>query len=293
MKGLGEKIKNGCDADLDCQVAQNHEKSPFIDPIEEVLPEQARWRYLADLCVEVRQRLVNGLRSTKRWQKNGYILDPNFKENNLDHVVGLLDWANQIEKNYPELWAEIADGELTNWHKLLQMLILHDLGETEKTVGDLSRSNPLAKTRAGKLHKRKEAYAAYLMIGKYLPAHLVEENRHLYHRFDRRHPADKLAMIGHVLDKGQATQRIPYHVIPFNLDNPKYHLPAKIEETQSDTLDYADKLMANLRGSEAKGQLREFLMDKVIGHYDRLSVVPDIEIYQRQIRAKFPGVFNL
>jgi hypothetical protein len=261
------------------------------DPIAEVLQGEAKEKYITLVRQDIRERLVNGLRNTARWQKNGYILDPNFQENNLDHVVGLLQWANEIESTYPDLWRELCDGDPKKWRELLQMIILHDIGETEPKVGDLSRSNPKFKTREGRLHKRKEAYAAYLMMGKYLPWPMVEENRQLYHRFDVRRPDDKLAMIGHVLDKGQATQRIPYHVIPFNLENAEYDLAEKIDSTQSDTLEYAQKLMANLTDTRARQQLQEFLTDKVIGHYDRLKV-PSIDQYQRQIRAKFPAVFN-
>jgi hypothetical protein len=99
-------------------------------------------------------------------------------------------------------------------------------------------------------------------------------------------------MLGHILDKGQAAQQIPYHVIPFNLENKDYDLRSRIVVAQSDVLDYAEKLMLSLENPKAKEQLRDFLERKIVGHFDRLKVF-DVEGIQREVREKFPAVFEL
>jgi|GEM_PF-3100430 len=262
----------------------------FRDPIEGVLRGEAAAIYRRRLPLKTRKGLVNGLMETPRWQNNGLEINPNWRENNLEHVVELIAWANEIEDDFPELWWEVSDGLVENWRKLLAMLIQHDIGEI--IVGDLSRSHPDFHKKIGRHHKRKEAYAAYLLLGKHLPEWKVEEGRELYHRFDQRRPEDKLVMLGHVLDKGQAAQQIPYHVLPFNLENKDYDLRSRIIVAQSDVLDYAEKLMLGLQSPKAKEQLREFLVRKIVGHFDRLKV-SDVEEIQREVRGKFPAVFEL
>ena len=260
------------------------------DPIANELIGEARRMYIRRLTLRTRKDLASGLKKTLRWQNNGFLMDPDWQENNLDHVVELIAWANEIEANYLDLWEEVSEGLVINWRKLLAMLIQHDIGEIE--VGDLSRSHPDFHLKKGRDHKRKERYAAYLMLGKNLPKRKVAEGRELYQRFDRRVPEDKLVMLGHVLDKGQAAQQIPYHVLPFNVSNPAYNVSSKLISTQSDVLDYAEKLMVGLKNDRAKDQLREFLLKKVVGHFDRLDL-PGVEAWQREVREKFPAVFEL
>ena len=163
-------------------------KSENSDPIETTLPEYARPKYLKIASTAVRELLVNGLQKTVRWENDdsGRIVNPEFKENNLDHVLELLNWMNEIEFYFPKLWKEVCGDNLENWMDLMSMIITHDIGEI--IVGDMARGHSDFHGKAGKKHKKKEALMAGLLIDKYLSPEDADRVKVLYREFERRMP---------------------------------------------------------------------------------------------------------
>lgn len=278
------------------------------DPIAETLRGVERAAYL-NISGEVRRGLVQGLRNTARWSnhlstdakeeeieevwksgKGVRFIEAGFRENNLDHVLEMLSWRNEVTDNYPELKKEVCDGDEADWVDLAGMIIAHDTGEM--VTKDLSRSDPRFHTAAGQRHKRKEAKAAYLLMDKYLSADQAGYAKKLYRRFDQRRPDDKLAMLGHTFDKGQASQNVARHVLPFNVGNSDYDIVYHIQNSQGITLDYAQKLADRLEGRLARLCLRDLLEKKIVHHFDELDM-PNISVYRAAIRGKYARVFTL
>lgn len=260
------------------------------DKIALHLPEYARATYEGILPISVREEYNLGLARVMRWkgQPEGRMVDPNFRENDLNHVTELLDWYNEIERNYPLLWQETCDGDRAKGMDLLAMLVMHDAGEVPERVGDLDRAHPDFYTAKGKRHKRKEALAAKLMIKKYLPER-ADELIHLYERFDKRLPEDKLTMLGHTLDKGQAGQKAAMHIIPFNLGRDSYDLANHFRATVGAFLEWANHLAGHL-SEGGKKQLGNLLTDKIMSKFDLLCD-PSVEKFQKVIRSEFKNVF--
>jgi len=254
------------------------------------LPEYARIVYEETVPIMVREEYNQGLARVMRWkgQPKGRIVDPDFQENDLDHVTDLLDWANEIEANYPLLWRETCDGDQTKWLDLLKMLAMHDAGEVEKTVLDLDRAHPDFHTAKGRRHKKKEARVARLMLKKYLPESAAELIT-LYNRFDRRLPEDKLVMLGHVLDKGQAGQKAAMHVVPFNLGAEGYDLANHSHATAGAFLEWANHLAGHLSEAGRK-QLGAFLTEKIMNKFDMIND-DRVDQFQKEIRKRYENVF--
>lgn len=259
----------------------------FHDPIMAVLRDQAREIYLVDLTMEVRQGLVNGLAATIRWQNGAQQVNPEFRENDLDHVLELLVWANEIETEYPDLYREVCDGDPSNWLNFLSMLIVHDIGEIQ--VGDMCLSNPELRQKSGKLHKRKEVFAARLMMRKFLDHDVAERHLSNFSRFERKAKDDKLVMLGHAMDKGQASQNVAKNVIPFNLGRQDFNVASPWYNSQATTMQYVVALMNELQTREAREQLALFFDRKVLSHFNALDID---EIYQVKLAEdglKFSG----
>ncbi len=264
---------------LDLQLRREH------DPILEALPGSAKPLYLR-VRGEVRQGLVNGLAKTLRWQNSPYQIDPDFRENDLEHVVALLGWCNDIEKDYPALYQAICGGDRENWHDFLTMLTLHDIGEIG--VGDMVL--PLLNTKQGLRHKKLEPRWAKYALRQSLEAQEAKRLSSIYDRFEEPADDDTMALAAKVLDRGQGSVNVALHLIPFNQDNPSYMRKAFIDD-QTNTLRYAERLIGRLPSPEARNDLRAFLKDKVIDHFNA-SGVPEIAALQQLMRDTFPNVYS-
>ncbi len=258
--------------------------SNWIDPLAEKLDGEARISYL-EIKTSTRKALVDGLSGVKRWSTTPFKMDPDWKENNLDHVLELVDWAGQLGRKSPALKAALCQGKAEHWKDLLAMLILHDIGEI--AVGDICRSDPRFEQYHGRLHKRKESYAAHLMLGN---GDLVGEEsdlwRSLYQRFDNRDQTDRLVMLGHFLDKGQATQNVARHQILFNLDNPDYSVARATEENLATSLGFMVEALGGLPGQKIKQELVDFAAEKIIQPFENLKL-PKVEETLVEIRRQF------
>lgn len=275
---------NGQDLFLDKKT-----KIKWIDPIWEALPEHSQGKYLEMISEEIRQKLVFGLAGTKRWMYKGQIVNPEFKESNLDHVLELIAWCNEIENNYPNLWREVCGNDLEVWQILLAMIIMHDSGEI--VVGDICRSDPDFDQIKGKTHKIREKEAAEKMIKMNFNPLLAALILKWYERFDLRNNKDRIVMLGHLLDKGQASQNVAIHLIPFNVGQADYDVKKHFSKSQFDTLIYAENLFKQLKTRPAKSQLAVFLNKKIIQHFEAIKN-PDVLKLQHNMRRRFGHILT-
>jgi len=256
----------------------------LIDPIAEKLEGEAVIPYL-EVKRSTRMALVNGLRGVQRWSTTPYKMDPEWSENNLEHVLGLLDWAGQMAREFPELKEEICGGNEEEWMNLLAMLIIHDIGEI--AVGDICRSDPRFHKAHGRLHKRRESYAAHLMLGN---EEMLNGNsaklRGLYHRFDKRDSLDMPVMIGHMFDKGQATGNVAKHQVKFNLDNPDFNSAKSAKVNLGVSMDYMVKVMGKLSSTKRRQDLANFFSERVIRPFDELGLA-EVDDLLKDTRRQF------
>jgi hypothetical protein len=259
------------------------------DRILNKLPEYAKERYEQIIPARLRLEFAKQMSKVMRWEGNSgnQIIDPEFQESDLEHVMELLDWMNEIENCYPLLWYEACGGDREVWMDLMAMLIIHDAGEI--TVGDIQRSDPDFNSEKGKRHKRKEAKVARLMIRKNIP----EQSELLlgyYERYDKRDSDDKLVMLGHVLDKAQAAQNVGSHVLPFNLYRENFDLGKCHQFAQVAFLEYAEQFVMHI-SEEARKELLDFLNKNVFGKFENMDRM-DLKKSQAAIRERFLEVFE-
>ena len=197
-------------------------KAEAEDRITAALEGEMKEKYVEILSEQTRILLANSLQGVERWSSDGVAqkVDPEFQENNLDHVEELIKWANEIKAKYPALWMAVTGGKDANWVNFYKMLIPHDNGEI--IVKDMPRGHEDFHKRKGYIHKRKEAWAGRRLFDLYMPPAVAEEFKSLYTRWDKREPDDMLVNLGHFLDKTQASQNVAKHVVPFNTDRPFY-----------------------------------------------------------------------
>ncbi len=257
----------------------------FADEIAAQLSGSFKEKYLRVIDRETRKNLNEGLRSIERWANlGGELKNPVFRENNLDHVTGLLKWCREIEDRFPLLKDEVTDGSEEHWHDLLAMLIMHDIGEI--ATGDLCRSHPDFNQKAGRRHKRKEALSAHLMLSKINPENTAKHLQGLYRRFDLRHPEDKLVNLGHVLDKCQADATAAREIIPYNADRPwVYNSPDKCYDRECNGIGYAEKVAGRMVNIGARKDLAQLLLEKVVADYDKIKT-PTIGAIQQIVRDR-------
>lgn len=262
----------------------------FADEIAEVLQGAIRREYLEKISRKDRRQLNDGLRGAKRWRNLGQEKTrADFMENDLDHVKLLLSWCREIGEKYPNLREEVTDGKEENWDNLLIMLIVHDIGEI--ATGDICRSHPDFHSRLGKVHKRKEAFAAWKMLGRLNDSELSARLRNLYRRFDKRDSSDKLVNLGHFLDKAQSTATLAREIIPFNAAEQNY-TAERLYERETGGLEYAERLATQLKKDIARKELAELIEEKVLCHYDRLeiAVIADVQsAVRKRVRESIMG----
>lgn len=199
---------------------QKKDEEVVEDRITAALEADIKEKYLEILNLEKRVLLAKKLEGVGRWAKDGVKqkVDPDFIENDLDHVEELIKWANEIRRDYPNLWKAVTGGDERNWVIFFKMLIPHDNGEI--IVKDMPRAHDDFNGKKGIMHKRKERWSAVRLFDLYLPPEQAKEFKQLHQRWDRRLPEDWLVNLGHILDKGQASQNVAKHVVPFNRENP-------------------------------------------------------------------------
>ncbi|MCC6643208.1 HD domain-containing protein [Candidatus Peregrinibacteria bacterium] len=238
------------------------------DPIVEKLPTDASMLYLRTARVAVRQKMINALRNTPRWvdDDSDKTINPDFQENDLDHVLELIEMANDVERNYPQLYLELTDGKRENWLTLLTALIIHDIGEV--VVGDMARTHSGFHTVYGRTRKLREARAARKLIHWAVPEK-AKDLLDIYERYDRREESDKLIRFGHTLDKGQASANVARHVLPFNKKSAGkgYSYIKDLVDSLEASMDHARVVGSHLQSHEAIKQLRNFLEKHILSCY--------------------------
>lgn len=259
------------------------------DKIMDRLPDYAQERYEDMAPAGLRLDYAHSLSKVMRWKgsNGGEIIDPDFEESDLDHVLELIDWMNIIENKYPLLWQEVCGGSREVWMDLMAMLILHDAGEI--VVGDLRRTHPEFNAKFGKLHKKRESKTAVMMIRKSLPNHadlLIGQ----YNRFEKRNTDDKLVMLGHVLDKAQATQNVAKHILPFCSGDDGLDLCEYSVDSQSAVLPFAEHLTEHI-SDEAGRELFNFLDKKVFKVFENLKSL-DLRKSQLMLRTRYVKFFE-
>lgn len=260
------------------------------DPICAKLPIDAQAEYLSvrgDVC----KKLVQGLSETKRWQDltwNGQpkSVGPHFQENDLDHVVGLLEWAEMIAADYPDLYQEICNGSRRSWMGFLTMIIVHDIGEIG--LGDVVLPNQ--DTEWGKRKKRVEPILARRGLRASFSPEQYQSIVRIYDRFEDPAVDDKLAQAARFMDKAQASGHVAKDIIPFNLDKPDY-VQYEFSNNLPHTLKFASMLMENLQSRNSKMQLFDFVQSQVMDHFDKLEF-EQIDVLRERIRLQFPIIFS-
>ena len=257
----------------------------FADEIGMNLRGDFRNKYFESISRDSRRGLNDGLRGVDRWvDLGGENKNPDFKENNLGHVIGLLQWCNEIEDRFPSLKNAITGGSEEKWQELLMMLIMHDIGEI--AVGDLCRAHPDFSNKLGKIHKRKEFLASLSMLAKYAPPAIAAQLRSLYIRFDHRLPDDVLVNFGHTLDKCQADATAAREIIPYNCGNDgAFNNPDRAYDRECSGISYAEKAARGISDKQARVQLAEFILEKVVAEYDKINI-PAIGAIQSRVRDR-------
>lgn len=256
------------------------------DPIEKRFKGKLKEDYLT-ILPENRRAFVEGYRSTLRWSTTKNKMNPAFQESDLDHILELLDWSNELEERYPKLYMALCKGDRAVWEEFQTMLTIHDSGEIHKNVRDLCRSDENFEKREGKLHKRKERFVGYMMMkNPELTGPFSDKLVKLYQRFEHKNPRDALVMLGHALDKGQATQNVARHQILFNMDRPEYSIAKACRQNVELTFGYVVSAMVGLRDGELVQDLASFMSEKVLAPFDKLGL-PEVEEHQADIRRQF------
>lgn len=260
------------------------------DPILDVLPRSLHEDYL-QVRKEVRQGFVKGLQSTLRWQNLVWNdeprpVNPDFRENDLDHVIGLIEWCNLIESNYPALYEEISGGNRALWHELLTMLVVHDAGEIK--LGDVALTNQ--GTREGMRKKKIEPRWARYSMHKNLSLEQSTRIIPIYNRFEVPDENDKIALTAKFLDKAQASGHVARDIIAYNLDKADY-VQFEFRNNLPQTLRPAAQLLDLCQSEEAAMELQAFVQEHVMDYFDALKFA-DIESLRGEIRDKFPTVFS-
>ncbi len=260
------------------------------DPILDVLPRSFQPEYL-QVRREVRQGLVAGLEKTLRWQNVTWKdqprkMNPDFHENDLDHVLGLIKWCNLIEREYPALYAEITGEDRSVWHELLTMIIVHDVGEIGTGDVVLTNQGTLDGIRKKKLEPRWAKYALH----KSLPREQAQKIIPIYNRFEVPADNDRVALIAKLMDKAQASGHVARNIIAYNLDKQDY-VQFEFRNNLPITLKPGARLMELCRSEEAARQLQSFLQEHVLDHFDALEI-DDIEYLRGEVRDKFPVIFG-
>jgi len=259
------------------------------DPILEALPSSIKPAYL-DISQEVRQALVDGLKKTLRWQNVTWkdqprSMNPDFRENDLEHVLGLIDWCNLIEQDYPALYAEISGDDRAVWHELLTMIVVHDTGEIG--TGDVALTNQ--GSSEGIRKKKIEPKWAKYAISKSLPPEQSRKIISIYDRFEVPAQNDRVALTAKFLDKAQASGHVARDIIAYNLDKADY-VQFEFRNNLPHTLKFAARLLELCKSDEAARQLQSFLQEHVLSHFDALEI-DDIENLRGEVREKFPIIF--
>lgn len=258
----------------------------YGDYISMMLPEDARLKYLG-VSATVRSALINGLQGVKRWQNSPRVINPEFKENDLGHVVELLLWCNTIEQDYPNLYDEISGGKRENWIDLLTMIVVHDVGEI--ATGDIVVPNQ--DSGYGRRMKKIEPRAGRMFIYKALPRAEAKKIIQIYDRFEEPANDDKVALLARAMDKGQASANVGRNIVAYNAEDSDY-AAHEFVSSQSDTFEYVERLMGLLSSSEAREQLGIFFQDHVASHYDCLEF-DNVDVLKQTVRQKFPATFLL
>jgi hypothetical protein len=89
-----------------------------------------------------------------------------------------------------------------------------------------------------------------------------------------------------MFDKGQASQNVALHVIPFSIGSENYDVEEHFYGSQTNTLKYAEKLWENLKSEASKNDLKNFLYDKVLQHFFAIEF-PLIQAFSWEIKDKF------
>lgn len=255
------------------------------DPILEALPHSAKLEYLR-VKGEVRRGLVDGLAKTLRWQNSPYRVNPQFHETDLDHVLGLLGWCSEIERDYPALYEAVSGGDRETWHDFLAMITIHDIGEIR--LGDVVLPNQGSSD--GRHRKKLEPRWAKLALRKSLEPQLAQKLISIYDRFEQPADDDTLALTARMLDKAQASANVARHLIPFNTDNPDY-MSRTFVDSQADALRLAERLTDRLQSPQAQTELQKLLKEKLIEPFHPLEIA-QISSLQQQVRERFPHVYS-
>ncbi len=263
-----------------------------MERLAAALPLDIRQEYRHIVSSDTRLLLERALGETGRWLNMGDLkINPEFRENNLDHTEGLLQWCHIIQQSYPALWRAVTAGHRNEERALYYMLMMHDIGETHQRVGDLSRSSDeFHDTRKRLRHKRREAWAARLMLRKYLAESVSVEANQLYSRFEHRAEADSPVQLGHLLDKGQAVERVAREVLPYNMEHPK-HSTAGIVAILTVPLEFASNLHQKLSPDAGK-ELLHFIRTFIMSGYEKFPN-DDVQKGVAEVKEQFVRVFTI
>ena len=138
----------------------------------------------------------------KRWDSPFFSeLNPNFKESDLEHVLGMKILAQNIKTTCPYLTTEVNMNQVSN------MIDLHDVGEiqTQDILANGRNDNSLTVIR----QRQQEAEAAQSIIIYFIKGDEQQQNAlNLYFRFEKQtNPSfqtdDKEALLARFIDKLQ------------------------------------------------------------------------------------------
>lgn len=267
------------------------------DPLMDALPTDAKRFYASAIPAATRRALSTALYRTERWinDNTGRTINPDFKENNLDHVTDLIQGANTVKRKYPKLYLELTGGDDSQWLDLLKMLAIHDLGEFY--TGDITATHTDVGSEAGIKHKQREAWAAKRML-KRGGGKIADELVNLYDRFEHRQVSDTIVRFGHLLDKAQAAANVARHVIPFNNPNekPEYDYAKEMLDSIQRPMSYAISVAEALKTKEAKRQFVAFLEEFFLMEFRNLGKIITKEKYDQvffTVELAYRNVFNL
>lgn len=159
---------------------------------------------LRQLPKPLRREYERALRGVPRW-KNGIFL-PDVPETDMDHVNGMLNIFNEIEKSCPLLTQSVRRDTVRN------MIYIHDAGEIIN--GDLAHLDPDYNKKHDK-HKRKEHLGFRLiLLGRITDAQLRTKIGNLYQRVIAKKDTDKETLLTDLIDKAQGNRFGFEHVFP-------------------------------------------------------------------------------
>lgn len=164
--------------------------------------------YIMETTEEARQQMEARLHEVVRWRNRD---NPDERlprrETVADHLGELLHTVYALETECPQLVKFLeTHGETSDM--LRKMFLVHDLGETEGGVNDITSSDQqkLGKGIRDRLHKKEEQWAVTVIRKIFLhPEHLQT----LYVRFHRRNenPNDVLAHLARLMDVTHGVQQ--------------------------------------------------------------------------------------